>query len=199
MLPRVYKSAHHLTTPTILSNPPGVDASDEFNPVHSEEAKKLLQKFKIGTLSGAKKPVKKPAAAAATATAAAVAPAAAVSAAAPAGTAAAAAAAAVMAEVHELRPQAPPPPAAPASAVGAVLDAAAASLAAAPVTLVDPRVRYDLPLESSQRLNHDTYLMRFALPSPAHRVGLPCGKHVFLFAGDWVGGVRQDWCSKALL
>jgi cytochrome-b5 reductase len=47
--------------------------------------------------------------------------------------------------------------------------------------------RYALPLAVKQRLNHDTYFMRFALPSARHLLGLPCGKHVFLCAGAcWV-------------
>lgn len=43
--------------------------------------------------------------------------------------------------------------------------------------------RYALPLAQKQRLNHDTFFMRFVLPSPQHQLGLPCGKHVFLCAG----------------
>ncbi|GBF96264.1 nitrate reductase [Raphidocelis subcapitata] len=160
----------------------GVDASEEFNAVHSEEAKALLKKFRIGAIQGA------PAAAASAAVTvpqAAGAPAMAATATPPA---AAAAAEALLEEARALRPAPPlpppPPPAAASAAAGgdAEADAAAAALAAAPVALVDPRVRYDLPLESSTKLSHDTYLMRFSLPSPAHRVGLPCGKHVFLFA-----------------
>lgn len=171
-----YLDDHPGGAESILLNA-GVDCTDEFNPIHSQEAKALLQKFRIGALSGAKP---KPAAAASTTSSA--------------PTPAAAAADAVLAEVRELRPppQSPPPPP-PLSAPAAATTAAAAglseadrALAAAPVTLIDPRTRYDLPLESSRRLNHDTYLMRFALPSAAHRVGLPCGKHVFLFAD--IGG-----------
>jgi NAD(P)H-flavin reductase len=80
-----------------------------------------------------------------------------------------------LAEVRELRPP---------DAAAALADAAAAAAATggAPVALVDPRTKYDLPLASTERLSHDTYLLRFALPSAAHRVGLPCGKHVFVFA-----------------
>jgi hypothetical protein len=112
------------------------------------------------------------------AAAAAAAATAAAAAAAPASTAAEA----VLAEVRELRPPSPLPPPPPAAA--AVPSADDVAVMSAPVALADPRVRYNLPLESSQRLSHDTYLMRFALPSPQHRVGLPCGKHVFLFAGE---------------
>jgi hypothetical protein len=40
-----------------------------------------------------------------------------------------------------------------------------------------------LPLAYTNQLNHDTFFMRFALPSPDFKMGLPCGKHVFLCAG----------------
>lgn len=52
------------------------------------------------------------------------------------------------------------------------------------VLLQDPKERYALPLVQKQQLNHDTFFMRFGLPSPEHRLGLPCGKHVFLYAGE---------------
>ncbi|KIZ01847.1 cytochrome b5 reductase 2 [Monoraphidium neglectum] len=160
---------------------PGVDATEEFNAIHSAEAKALLKRFRIGALSGPKpKPVAVAASASISAAAAAAAATAAAAAAAPASTAAEA----VLAEVRELRPPSPLPPPPPAAA--AVPSADDVAVMSAPVALADPRVRYNLPLESSQRLSHDTYLMRFALPSPQHRVGLPCGKHVFLFAD--IGG-----------
>jgi NAD(P)H-flavin reductase len=79
------------------------------------------------------------------------------------------------------------------SAAAAVAEAtAAAAVAAATATeppavqLADPRVRYSLPLVSKQRLNPDTFLLRFALASPQTRLGLPCGKHVYMFAD--IGG-----------
>lgn len=52
------------------------------------------------------------------------------------------------------------------------------------VLLQDPKERYALPLAVKQQLNHDTFFMRFALPSPEFKLGLPCGKHVFLCAGE---------------
>ena len=77
------------------------------------------------------------------------------------------------------------------SAVAAVAEATAAAAAAAAteppaVQLADPRVRYFLPLVSKQQLNHDTFLLRYALASPQTRLGLPCGKHVYMFAD--IGG-----------
>lgn len=40
-----------------------------------------------------------------------------------------------------------------------------------------------MPLAYMNQLNHDTFFMRFALPAPDFKMGLPCGKHVFLCAG----------------
>ncbi|KAF8063693.1 hypothetical protein HT031_003548 [Scenedesmus sp. PABB004] len=129
-----YIDDHPGGSESILLNA-GVDCTEEFMGVHSQEAKDLLKMFAIGTVKpGGKK------------------------AAAPAGAAAAAAAAA----------------------------RAAADPGAPPVALVDPRERVSLPLALKARLNHDTYFMRFALPTPAHTLGLPCGKHVFLCAD--IGG-----------
>jgi nitrate reductase (NAD(P)H) len=51
------------------------------------------------------------------------------------------------------------------------------------VLLQDPKERYSLPLAVKQQLTHDTFFMRFALPNPQCRLGLPCGKHVFMCAG----------------
>ncbi|KAI8467519.1 MAG: hypothetical protein J3K34DRAFT_34273 [Monoraphidium minutum] len=161
-----YLDDHPGGAESILLNA-GVDCSEEFNGVHSADAKALLKKFRIGALAGAA-----PGAAA---------------------TPVAAAAEAVLAEVRELRPPPPPPPAPPVTSAAAAVSAADAALAAAPVTLADPRVRYDLPLVSSARLSRDTLLMRFGLPSAAHRVGLPCGKHVFLFADIGGEGVARAY------
>lgn len=52
--------------------------------------------------------------------------------------------------------------------------------------LADPRTKYALPLVQKQQLNQDTFFLRFALASPQTRLGLPCGKHVYLFAD--IGG-----------
>jgi hypothetical protein len=69
------------------------------------------------------------------------------------------------------------------------------------VLLQDPKERYALPLAQKQQLNHDTFFMRFALPSPDFKMGLPCGKHVFLCAGEPVRqvGLREGGgvlCSR---
>ncbi|XP_014237940.1 NADH-cytochrome b5 reductase 2 isoform X1 [Trichogramma pretiosum] len=50
------------------------------------------------------------------------------------------------------------------------------------VTLVDPTVKYSLPLIEKQIISHDTRLFRFGLPSEEHVLGLPIGQHVHLTA-----------------
>ncbi|CAD1471157.1 unnamed protein product, partial [Heterotrigona itama] len=50
----------------------------------------------------------------------------------------------------------------------------------APILLVDPVVKYSLPLIKKDIINHDTRKFRFALPTPDHVLGLPIGQHVHL-------------------
>lgn len=57
------------------------------------------------------------------------------------------------------------------------------------VLLQDPKERYALPLAQKQQLNHDTFFLRYALPTPEFKLGLPCGKHVFLCAGGVGSGL----------
>ncbi|KAJ8265793.1 hypothetical protein COCON_G00148920 [Conger conger] len=52
----------------------------------------------------------------------------------------------------------------------------------APITLLDPTVKYQLRLIDKEVLSHNTRRFRFALPSPKHILGLPVGKHVYLSA-----------------
>jgi nitrate reductase (NAD(P)H) len=54
-----------------------------------------------------------------------------------------------------------------------------------PVAL-DARKRLPFALLSRTELNHNTRLLRFALQSPAHVLGLPIGQHVFISAS--IGG-----------
>jgi len=57
------------------------------------------------------------------------------------------------------------------------------------VALVDPLVKYPFELVHTQELTHDTRLMRFALPTAEHVLGLPVGQHIYLSArinGDLV-------------
>lgn len=64
------------------------------------------------------------------------------------------------------------------AAAAAVADAAAADTA--PVAL-DPRQKRAFPLVLKERLSENTRLFRFGLPTPGHVLGLPVGKHVFLY------------------
>ncbi|XP_058807001.1 NADH-cytochrome b5 reductase 3 isoform X1 [Phymastichus coffea] len=50
------------------------------------------------------------------------------------------------------------------------------------ILLVEPTVKYPLPLVEKIIINHDTRLFRFGLPSPSHTLGLPIGQHVHLTA-----------------
>ncbi|GFR51547.1 hypothetical protein Agub_g13966, partial [Astrephomene gubernaculifera] len=58
--------------------------------------------------------------------------------------------------------------------------------AAAPLVALNPRAKVSLPLIDRIELNRNTRIFRFGLPSPEHRVGLPVGKHVFVYAN--IGG-----------
>ncbi|XP_043800762.1 NADH-cytochrome b5 reductase 2 isoform X1 [Apis laboriosa] len=49
-----------------------------------------------------------------------------------------------------------------------------------PILLVDPVVKYSLPLIKKDILSHDTRKFRFALPTSDHILGLPIGQHVHL-------------------
>ncbi|XP_060831722.1 NADH-cytochrome b5 reductase 3 isoform X2 [Bombus pascuorum] len=49
-----------------------------------------------------------------------------------------------------------------------------------PILLVDPLVKYSLPLIQKDILSHDTRKFRFALPTSDHILGLPIGQHVHL-------------------
>lgn len=51
-----------------------------------------------------------------------------------------------------------------------------------PVLLVDPVVKYPVPLIQKDIISHDTRRFRFALPSPKHVLGLPTGQHIHLTA-----------------
>lgn len=52
----------------------------------------------------------------------------------------------------------------------------------APILLVDPIVKYSLPLIHKDIVSHDTRRFRFGLPTPNHILGLPIGQHVHLTA-----------------
>ncbi|XP_011058693.1 PREDICTED: NADH-cytochrome b5 reductase 2 isoform X1 [Acromyrmex echinatior] len=52
----------------------------------------------------------------------------------------------------------------------------------APILLIDPVVKYSLPLIQKDIISHDTRKFRFGLPTPNHILGLPIGQHVHLTA-----------------
>ncbi|KXZ49738.1 hypothetical protein GPECTOR_20NIT1 [Gonium pectorale] len=54
--------------------------------------------------------------------------------------------------------------------------------AADPLVVLAPRSKVKLPLVERIELNRNTRIFRFGLPSPQHRIGLPVGKHVFVYA-----------------
>ena len=81
---------------------------------------------------------------------------------------------------------APPPPPPPAAANGlanghANGHAAPAAAVPEPVAL-NPKKRIAFALAEKHELSHNVRRFRFALQSPQHRLGLPVGKHVFLYA-----------------
>lgn len=47
---------------------------------------------------------------------------------------------------------------------------------------LNPREKVTLKLAERIEVSHDTRIFRFALSSPQQRLGLPCGKHVFVYA-----------------
>lgn len=47
---------------------------------------------------------------------------------------------------------------------------------------LDPKRRITCKLAEREVLTHNTRRLRFALPSPEQRFGLPVGKHVFVYA-----------------
>ena len=59
--------------------------------------------------------------------------------------------------------------------------AAAAGKKNSPQVALDPRQKRAFPLVLKERLSENTRLFRFALPTPGHVLGLPVGKHVFLY------------------
>ena len=48
---------------------------------------------------------------------------------------------------------------------------------------LNPKKKTAFALSEKIELSHDTRLFRFALPSPEHRLGLPVGQHMFIYAG----------------
>lgn len=154
--------------PCVLSS--GMDATDEFNSIHSSKAKAMLKDYYIGELVTAEQK------------------AAALAAAAAAGKAAAAGAAAI-----SLTADSSSHTANGVNGVAAANGATAANNAAAngvsssaELVALDPRKKIPFKLAEKVELSNNVRLFRFALQSPQHKFGLPVGKHVFLYAS--IGG-----------
>ena len=73
-------------------------------------------------------------------------------------------------------------PDAEASTSQAAAPAAALVPLAGPLVALNPREKVPFRLSERIEISHNTRILRFALPSPEHRLGLPCGKHVFVYA-----------------
>ena len=58
----------------------------------------------------------------------------------------------------------------------------AAEIVEAPSAL-NPKAKIRCALTERLELNHNTLLLRFALPTPDHKLGLPVGQHMYLYAG----------------
>lgn len=78
-----------------------------------------------------------------------------------------------------------------AAAADAVSAAAGGQNSSSPPVALDPRQKRAFPLVLKERLSENTRLFRFALPTPGHVLGLPVGKHVFLYgAAQQHGGTE---------
>lgn len=132
-----------------------MDATDEFNSIHSSKAKAMLKDYYIGELVT---PEVKAAALATAAT-----------------TKAATAAITITADSTNNGI---------AVAVNGHANGVANGVAngSAELVALDPRKKIAFKLAEKVELSHNVRLFRFALQSPEHKFGLPVGKHVFIYA-----------------
>lgn len=144
-----------------------MDATDEFNSIHSSKAKAMLKDYYIGELVT---PEQKAAALAAAAAGKAGPPAISIT------------ADATTNGVTAANGAAPSNNGVVAAANGV----AAAANGSAELVALDPRKKIPFKLSEKIELSHNVRLFRFALQSPQHKFGLPVGKHVFLYAS--IGG-----------
>eukprot|EP00897_Mesotaenium_endlicherianum_P010740 jgi/Mesen1/9695/ME000069S09098 len=135
----------------------GMDATEEFDAIHSSKAKAMLEDYLIGELTTLEHLDSKTPDVSLR------------------GASSALASLAEMAEVEEKEAEAE------AEAANAAAAAEAAKVVARPVAL-DPKKRIPFTLIEKHELSPDTRRFRFALQSPEHILGLPCGKHMFLSA-----------------
>lgn len=73
-------------------------------------------------------------------------------------------------EGANVAPLGPGPAAAPSPDAGETL------------TALEPKKKVALPLIEKITVSHNTRIFRFGLPSPKHKLGLPVGKHFFIYA-----------------
>ncbi|KAJ9531496.1 hypothetical protein QJQ45_015040 [Haematococcus lacustris] len=137
----------------------GMDATEDFNAIHSKKAKAMLADYYLGDLVASHISTKSNSSSDTDLTTTII------TAAAPDAKVAVVTAAV---ESHAL----------------ADLDESVASIVAltqpAPITL-NPRAKVPLKLVERVETSYNTRLLRFALPSPEHRLGLPCGRHLFVY------------------
>lgn len=69
---------------------------------------------------------------------------------------------------------------------------ATTATAATDLVTLNPRERVSLTLTEKIEVSHNTRIFRFALPSPQHRLGLPCGKHLLIY-----GRVNDEPVARA--
>ena len=50
-----------------------------------------------------------------------------------------------------------------------------------PLIALNPRKKQAFKLIQKEDLSHNVRRFRFALQSPQHKFGLPCGKHVYIY------------------
>lgn len=50
-----------------------------------------------------------------------------------------------------------------------------------PLVALNPKKKQAFKLLQKDKLSHNVFRFRFALQSPHHRFGLPCGKHVYIY------------------
>jgi len=138
----------------------GMDATDEFNSIHSSRAKAMLVDYYIGDLASSSS----------SASTAAVADVKAV----------AAVANGTVKTVVSVTADAT------ANGMAAAVTAVSATSSSSSLVALDPRKKQAFKLIEKTELSHNVRRFRFGLQSPEHRFGLPCGKHVFLYAS--IGG-----------
>ncbi|WIA11609.1 hypothetical protein OEZ85_011714 [Tetradesmus obliquus] len=67
-----------------------------------------------------------------------------------------------------------------------------------PQVALNPHKRQTFQLAHKDSVSHDTRLFRFALPTPQHRLGLPVGKHIQLYANIGGEGVVRPYTPTTL-